>query len=437
MDIATINSKLYDGDIDVPGLFPHLDNLKKENLIFDIDFGLTELPTEPGIILIRGARQYGKSTWLESQLHSTIKKNGPGCAYYLNGEYIVDANQLELEINNLINIYKKATPLRYLFIDEITAIPNWETALKRTADQGILANVLIVTTGSKATDLRRGAEKLPGRKGKLNRTSYLFTPVSYSAFYRRCKNIFKSNTVIAYLLSGGSPIACSELAKNGTIPEYVIELTRDWIEGEIAASGRNRSSLMNVMNVIFRFGGSAVGQAKLAREAGLANNTVAAGYIEILNDLGCVIPTFPWDESRKILILRKECKYHFTNLLAALSYYPGHIRNINDFNSLIKTEQAKWFEWLIAQEITRRLAIKGVSILEPLAFWQNKNHEIDFVDREQHYIEVKAGKCSPLEFSWFTNQFKNKTLSIISTKSFETNQLKGLTLEDFLLNEEN
>ena len=90
-----------------------------------------------------------------------------------------------------------------------------------------------------------------------------------------------SNLIRSLLIcfSGGSPIACTELADTGVIPEYVIELTRDWIEGEIALSGRNRSALMNIMKIIFRFGGTPVGQAKLAREAGLSNNTVAAGYI--------------------------------------------------------------------------------------------------------------------------------------------------------------
>jgi hypothetical protein len=37
-----------------------------------------------------------------------------------------------------------------------------------------------------------------------------------------------------------------------------------------------------------RRGGSPVGQTKLAKEAGLANNTVAAGWTELLADLLCV-----------------------------------------------------------------------------------------------------------------------------------------------------
>jgi len=39
------------------------------------------------------------------------------------------------------------------------------------------------------------------------------------------------------------------------------------------------------MECLFRFGGTPVGYAKVAREAGMANNTVANGYIEQLTEL--------------------------------------------------------------------------------------------------------------------------------------------------------
>jgi predicted AAA+ superfamily ATPase len=55
---------------------------------FNWDFGLAELPREAGIIVIRGPRQYGKSTCLEYQLRETLRQFGPGTALFLNGDYI-------------------------------------------------------------------------------------------------------------------------------------------------------------------------------------------------------------------------------------------------------------------------------------------------------------------------------------------------------------
>lgn len=433
MDFHTLNQLLSDGKVDEPGLFPRLEQLKNAPYQFEVDFGLNKLPEEGGILLVRGARQYGKSTWLEKQIKETIITYGKGTAFYLNGDYIADGNQLEHEIEALLPAYSKHAPVKRLFIDEITAIPRWEVILKRLADRGRLADVLVITTGSKATDLRRASERLPGRKGKLSRTTYLFTPISFQEFHRLCGKTLGKDTLVAYLLSGGSPIACVALAKDRMLPEYVIELTRDWIEGEVSASGRSRAALLNVLSALFRYGTTPVGQAKLAREAALANNTVASGYIELLNDLMSVVPAYPWETNKKMLILRKPCKYHFSNLLVAVAYSQERMRSIDDFLNLSSEEQGKWYEWLVAQELLRRQSIKGDVALAPLAFYQDKNHEIDFVQQQGPWIEVKRGKCSPLEFSWLSQGFPKTNLLVINSNSFTTNQIQGLSMEEFLL----
>jgi predicted AAA+ superfamily ATPase len=433
MNPETINQRLSAGEVDKAGVFPHLDQLQENPFVFQIDFGLQQLPTEPGIITVRGARQYGKSTWLEQALKQSIIEFGPASAFYLNGDTLLDVNKLEQAIAELLPVFDKNAVVKRIFIDEITAIPNWEIALKRLADQGLLKEILVVTTGSSATDLRRGIERLPGRKGKLDRTNYLFTPVAYSEFHRVCHSVLKEKTLTAYLLSGGSPIACNELASKGFIPNYVLELTRDWISGEIIKSKRQLSGLNGVCQALFRFAGTNVGQAKLARETGLANNTIANGYIEVLRDLGVVTPSFPWDQHKQILLLRKPCKYHFSNLLAATVFSPQQLRRIEDFEQLDNQEQAKWLEWLVSQELLRRAAIAGKPPLEPQAFWQSKTHELDFVVSEKHYLEVKRGGVTALEFSWFAKQFPKAILDVINTNSFTTEQITGLSVENFLL----
>lgn len=432
MDIDTINQQLARGNIREEVMFPHAYRLAQSPYIFDIEFGLDKLPTEPGILLIRGPRQYGKSTWLEQQVLQTIQQFGAGSAFYLNGDFLSDADRLSEKLTDLCLSFSKEVKIKRIFIDEITAISNWEQVVKRLVDNGRLREVLLVTTGSKATDLRRGAERLPGRKGKLAQTNYVFTPISYLSFHKQCHAKLKKQTLPAYLLSGGSPIACMELAHRGFIPEYVIQLVRDWVEGEVVKSGRHRSTLLNIFNVLFRFGGSPVGQAKLGREANLANNTVAQGYVELLNDLGCVVPSYPMNLDKKTLILRKPCKYHYMNLLVATAYHPAQLRTPDAFERLSGVEQGMWYEWLIAQELQRRQALKGQMLLEPLSFWQSKIHEIDFYDRDEGFIEVKRGHCTPLEFAWFARQFTHQPLTLINKEAFSTERVKGILMEDYL-----
>lgn len=199
-----------------------------------------------------------------------------------------------------------------------------------------LNQVLVVTTGSKAVDLRRGAERLPGRKGRLDRTEYWFTPVSYVEYMRVCGGVFPpKDRLPAYLLSGGSPPALLSLIEQGRIAPYVVEIVRDWIYGELAAAGRSREMLLGVLEFLYRFGGNPVGYSKLARDAGMANNTVAAGYIEQLSDLLCVAPCFAWDESRRRINRKRPCKFHMINLLCATAWHPARMCIPSDFRARI------------------------------------------------------------------------------------------------------
>jgi predicted AAA+ superfamily ATPase len=433
VDARQTNSALAVGRVDEPGLFPRLEALRAAPFRFTPRFGLDELPQQPGLILVRGARQLGKSTWLEEQIRHTVTEFGPGTAFYLNGDELRNGRDLVEAIRLLLPLYSPAAPLRRLFIDEITAIADWETGLKRLFDSGELREVLVVTTGSKAADLRHGSERLPGRKGRLDRTAYLFAPVSYAEFHRVCGPALGRDTLTAYLLSGGSPLACAELAANRRLPEYAIEITRDWIYGEFAATGRSRAALLGVFECLQRFGGTPVGQAKLAREAGLANNTVAAGYIELLMDLLCVATAHPWDASKGRVNRRRPCKFHFTNTLVAVAWHPARIRSLDDYRILPAEERAKFAEWLVAQELWRRAAVRGEEAAEQMAFWQAAGHELDFVATPKAAVEVKLGSTNPMEFAWFPRTFSRASLSVIGRDRWRAGSLEGMTLEDFLL----
>lgn len=432
MDVRAVNEALFRGEHQRPGVLPHLEAVEKSPFAFRADFGLERLPAEPGVVLVRGARQYGKSTWLESQIAETLSEFGPGTAFYLNGDVIADADALAREIRGLIGLFRADAPVRRLFIDEISAVDAWEVALKRVIDAGELREVLVVTTGSKATDLRRGSERLPGRKGRLERTTYLFTPIAFAEFERVCGDALGEQTLPAYILAGGCPVALSEMAAHGRLPEYVAEMVRDWIYGEVAASGRQRASLLNVLDCLFRRGGSPIGQARLAREAGLANNTVAAGYVELLADLMCVGVARAWDPSRGVSVARKPAKFPFINLLAVSAWHKDRPRSPDAFDLLGPEEQGRWYEWLVAQELWRRAAIRGEESPEHQLYWRSKKHEVDFVRPPQTYVEVKRGRTGPLDFAWFPRTFPDGRLVVVGGDRFETDRVRGVTFEDFL-----
>lgn len=77
------NGALSLTELDVPGLFPRLEALRSAPAVFRMEFGLDRLPIEPGVILIRGARQSGKSTWLEGAMREAVEEFGAGSALFL------------------------------------------------------------------------------------------------------------------------------------------------------------------------------------------------------------------------------------------------------------------------------------------------------------------------------------------------------------------
>jgi len=434
MLVREINEALLAGEWDKPGVFPHLDLLKRSPARLEFDFGL-ELPRDEGILLIRGARQFGKSTWLEQQLHDTLVAHGRGSAFYLNGDEIDGAGSLLAEVRALTALYSRDTQVRRLFVDEVTAIPDWQKALKRLADADELRGLLVVTTGSKAADLRRAGERLPGRKGRLARTQYIFTPVSYSTFRRTFQPRLSDMCLPAYLLTGGCPLACAEIGTSGRIPEFVVEIVRDWVLGECVYTGRSRASLLGVMRALHASGGTQLSQSHLARETGLANNTVAAGYVEVLSDLMCIGTTFAWDASRDMPLLRRPAKHPFINLLAAVAWGPSRLRSPEEFSSLPPAEQGKWQEWLVAQELWRRAATRGEAFPEHSLCWSGKDREIDFVTGKDTFVECKRGRIGPLDFGWFTRSFPKAKLTIVGATKFTGSSIRGMTLESFLLDE--
>ena len=221
MNVNQFNGLLLKGQVDREDMWPRLMEYETSFNPYFFEFGLQSLPQEPGVIVIRGPRQYGKSTWLDLQIRNTIQDFGKGTALYANGDEILEEEKFYNHLIDLENTFMKNAKIRRIFVDEITSIGHWERAIKRAYDQGHLRKTLIVTTGSKALDLRRGTEKLPGRKGHLNQTEYVFLPISYQQFFKsRAKEVYdETNAWKAYLLSGGVQLACNEMVQAQTIPE--------------------------------------------------------------------------------------------------------------------------------------------------------------------------------------------------------------------------
>ncbi len=86
-------------------------------------------------------------------------------------------------------------------------------------------------------------------------------------------------------------------------------------------------------------------------------------------------------------------------------------------------------------EREHRAAKQGSPTPMQSLFWRSDKHEIDFVRSGKSWIEVKAGRASPFEFDCFARAFPREKLLVINSERFEGKNVRGVTLEEFLLDE--
>ena len=138
----------------------------------------------PGSVsIVRGPRQVGKTTELKLLVEDLLFAGIPprNIAYYPCDDIIHFR-----ELMDMIKTFAGAVRLQggcgYLMLDEITAVKDWTRAVKSLVDAGALENIYLLLTGSSAVEIKRGYERMPGRRG--HGFDRAFLPMSFADFCR-------------------------------------------------------------------------------------------------------------------------------------------------------------------------------------------------------------------------------------------------------------
>lgn len=153
-------------------------SIAKQNPIF---FERKDLETNiENIYVIRGCRQIGKTTYLKEWITKLINEDfDPRRILYLSLDFFTSRKEMRNAINYFLDMNREAQIL-FMFLDEITAIKDWNLELKYLWDSGITKKANIVATGSSGVALRKKGEFLPGRG--LEGNEYYLKPLSFREF---------------------------------------------------------------------------------------------------------------------------------------------------------------------------------------------------------------------------------------------------------------
>jgi predicted AAA+ superfamily ATPase len=309
-------------------LDPQLLQLKKQRYVFHSPL-IEEFPSDtPGIYLLSGGRQIGKSTLLKQwMLHLLQREIPPEAIAFFSGELIDDHHMLLHLVQQQLTSMKKG-PLKYLIIDEVTYIKDWDKGIEYAADSGLVDDTMMMMNGSDMMIIQEARARFPGRRGKAVKQDFHLFPLSFSELVQ-LKNIDSGNIndlfseFNEYLMHGGYMTAINDLAKTGKILEATLITYSDWIRGDLLKKGKQETYLREILEGIIKRYSSQITWNTLAKDLSIDHPNTVADYIHLLESMDAVFVQSALIEDRLIGAPKKAKKLMFTDpfIYHAVNYY--------------------------------------------------------------------------------------------------------------------
>jgi predicted AAA+ superfamily ATPase len=398
------------------GADPHLERLDRQPLRLPTDFVVALDLGAPGIHMLRGPRQVGKSTDLKLVVERALQAgHPPRSVIYLASDLLEGQPHAELA-DTLVRAKDLAGPSGpcLILLDEVTAVERWQTAVKSLWDGGQIDSDVVVCTGSSAVDLQRGAaERLPGRRGAGR--DHLILPQSFGSFANAIDDSIPPSPKLTvadlrtpdgeavlrdvrirapaldtalrrYLRFGGLPAAVSEAVGGASEPsEDTKRVLADSLVRELQRNGASIAASHALLERVVRSLGSKTNWSQMAREMdvplgrgrGRPSHHTLRDYIELLAGGYFLFVVYFWRSGAQTNAQSKDKKVFFADPLLhtiALDRTPG-LRA--DIPALV--ENAVGIALLRRYEPPDRL-LETFVLPERLHIWQTaRGGEIDFV----------------------------------------------------------
>jgi predicted AAA+ superfamily ATPase len=384
----------------------------------------------PGIHVVRGPRQVGKTTDLKLLVDRAVSEGRPPHSIvYLTLDLIEGRHLSELAqtVKRAKQLARHQGARGVVLLDEVTSVSGWQTAVKALWDDGTIGEDVVVCTGSSAIDLQRGAaERLPGRRGAGR--DHLVLPQTFASFARaldgstppsprltiaeicapagqealreaRLHGPALADALSRYLRFGGLPAAVADAASGATEPSpETRRVLYDSLVSEVQRRGASIPATHALLERVLRSLGSNTDWSKMAREmevplgrrGGATSHQTLRDYIELLAGGYFLFIVYFWRAGPPTNSLSNEKKVFFADPLLhtiALGLVPGATANTPAL-----VENAVGLALYRRYEPPERL-IESFPAPDRLHVWRTaRSGEVDFVAgprRELAAVEVK------------------------------------------------
>lgn len=294
---------------------------------------LDQLPRDiPGIYILGGGRQVGKTTLLKLWMAQLLDQGcPPESLVFLSGELIDDHHSLLRHLQEALAEMPADQVVR-LILDEVTYIRDWDRAVKFAADAGLLDRTVLVITGSDLALLRTARAHFPGRRGQEDIVDFHLRPLSFRETFAlehgedKLREIAEAETgepaeavdiafaaFDRYLAHGGYLTAINDFAIGGAIRIATLATYADWIRGDFSKSGKSEHYLREILGAIVRRIGSQVTWNSLVKELSIDHPKTVADYMELLSSMDAVFIQPALIEDRMVGAPKKARKIMFAD----------------------------------------------------------------------------------------------------------------------------
>lgn len=260
-------------------------------------------------LLIIGPRQAGKTTFVKLGIRDLIinKRVDPKNIIFLSCDFVDNRDDL-LQALFLFEEQSDKKSMRYIFLDEISFVKDWNVLVLGLFNSGFLENKRIYLTGSSFTSLLK--ETFPGREI----TRRVFLPLQFreyfNTFYEKIPLEFENvnledirstyeksltlmpyisdlnRALLSYVMTGGLLAPSYSFKFSGHDPlDSLFETYRDASISDIAKLERSQKFFREILNVLVTSYSTRLSANSIASKTSVGSHKTVESYLELMEQL--------------------------------------------------------------------------------------------------------------------------------------------------------
>lgn len=424
LDEFTIHNQFKESIARFEQYDPHLRRVAQSSIIYTSALMQQSDLYVPGIYLISGGRQVGKSTFLKQFILNLFKNHQVTVdnVLFLTGELIDTHHNLK----RIIDDFYCENHDQYLFIDEVNYIPDWDKTIKYLADAGSFDSMRVILTGSDSQIIKTAMKRFAGRRGKSSQVNFEFNPLSFKETVllkeKKIANISDQKLekyFYEFLIHGGYLPAINEFLNTGTVNFSILNTYIDWIIGDMLKHGKSEQYLHEILAGIIKTYSTPISWNGMGRFLSIDHHKTISDYCELLEQLNVTHVIYALIEHKLVGAPKKNKKIYFRDpfIYNAVNWHiHGHQEFKIDF---------------INDPIATSKIVEGVVLSEYKRYYPS--YYIKGIKGEVDLAIIKNKTFLPIEIKW-TKQIRLedlKQLSLYSSGTILTLKKENIKINNF------